>query len=300
MTNEIEFYLTNISKPNFFLIGASKCATTSIWYILRQHPNIFMSEEKEPSFFVHKEYNKRLLHYLSLFEKASNEKCIGEASPVYSETTVFPDIAERIYKFNPDSKIIYIVRNPIDRMVSVWKQGLYSGHWYKNIYKERYGKEDIGLMPFDFEKALFNYPPYVEASKYWTHLSTYFDYFSEDNVHLIFFEDFVQAPQEVISNIYGFLDIDIVNKDSQLHKVRNKGSKKTRYPKWFVNLNNERQKTLKYLLPPIVINQIIKQKINITNLFSHELKKRVLNELEQEIVSILDYGNKQQEYWPSV
>mgnify|MGYP003974473255 FL=1 len=94
--------MEKISIPNLFIIGASKCATTSIWSILSQHPDVFMSKVKEPNYFCWDNYKEKYYWYLSLFEQSKNEKIIGEASPIYSESLTFPDIANKIHKLNPN------------------------------------------------------------------------------------------------------------------------------------------------------------------------------------------------------
>jgi len=285
-----------INKPNFFIIGASKCATTSLWHILRNHPNVFMSEAKEPSFFVRDNYKDRMLRYLALFEAADGEKVVGEASPVYSETTVFPEIGKRIYEFNPDAKIIYLVRNPFTRVLSVWKQTLSSGHWYRNVYKEDFGNDNIGLMPLNFREALFNYPPFVEASRYWTHLKHYLNYFSEENVLLLYFEEFIQSPEIILEKIYKFLNINYFYDPVIVKKPRNNGSQKKKYANWYIYLDPHLKRRFQNSVPPILFSKIVKRKINVNNLMTSKIKKDIIDSLSDEISTISNYSDRELDY----
>jgi hypothetical protein len=129
--------------PNFFIIGASKCGTTSIYNILIQQDGCCMSSIKEPFFF--NDPSKEMEWYTSLFDECAGNIAIGEATPIYSETTYFPWIPEKIYHLNSSAKIVYIVRHPYDRLKSVWKQTLSTGHFYQKKY---YHKIDIEQLKF--------------------------------------------------------------------------------------------------------------------------------------------------------
>lgn len=283
-----------VNKPNLFVIGASKCATTSLWAILKDHPDIFMSLDKEPSFFVKESFNNKLLSYLALFEAAKNQKFIGEASPVYSETTTFPDTAKRIYDFNPEAKIIYIVREPIDRLKSVWKQTLHSGHWLNPVYEIEFEKKSIGLMPINFDKALYEYPPFLESTKYWTHLSSYRKYFKDENILLLFYEDLKKDQSIINRQIFNFLGLEEISNKSKIHV--NKSNTKRRFPFWFRNLSPKTQSQLKHSIPPAMFHKLIKRPVNNIRISPGE-KEKIYSILENEISSILEYGGKSEDFW---
>ena len=118
-------------RPNFFIIGAPKCGTTALATYLREHPNIFLPKEKEPHFFAtdlwqfHEYYTKTEADYAALFADVSAEHhAIGEASVfyAYSHTAL-----QNIKAYNPDAKIIMMVRNPIDLVYSLHAQYVYNG-----------------------------------------------------------------------------------------------------------------------------------------------------------------------------
>ena len=111
------------NRPNFFIVGAAKCGTTSMHYYLKQHPEIFMSPVKEPKYFVAREAQKnangpgddRMLSnitsswedYLDLFSAVEDETVIGESSVLYLD---FPDAARRVAEYDPSARIVIMLR----------------------------------------------------------------------------------------------------------------------------------------------------------------------------------------------
>ena len=112
-------------RPNLFIIGAMKSGTTTLHEYLDSHPQIAMSRIKEPGFFV-EELTLRQGEdwYLSLFEQDDRFRYRGESSTHYTKLPVFRGVAERLSRFNPEARLIYIMRNPIERLVS---------HYWHNI-----------------------------------------------------------------------------------------------------------------------------------------------------------------------
>ncbi len=117
-----------MTQPNFFIVGAPKSGTTALSDYLRDHPNIFFSEPKEPHYFAQdfEKYRltKTLEEYLSLFDESTpNHLAIGEGSVFY----LFSSVAlKKIYEFDPQAKIIVMLRNPVDLVYSFHSQQLFS------------------------------------------------------------------------------------------------------------------------------------------------------------------------------
>ena len=104
--------------PNFIIIGAAKSATTTLTTILPQHPDIFISKPKEPKFFG-RYYKKGWDWYASRFKKGKDFALRGEGSTMYaSGLHSFSKTPELMHRYLPDLKLIYIVRHPLDRIVS--------------------------------------------------------------------------------------------------------------------------------------------------------------------------------------
>src|SRR5262249_46212300 len=130
----------SVRKPDVFIVGGPKCGTTSLYTYLKQHPDIFMSEIKEPQYFAadtlqHQRRIRTLPEYMDCFAAAQREERIGEASTAYLGSS---SAARELKKFNPNARIIVMLRNPIDVMYSLHSERLFS-----NI-------EHIG----DFERAI--------------------------------------------------------------------------------------------------------------------------------------------------
>mgnify|MGYP000609629627 CR=1 FL=1 len=120
-----------IKKPNFFIVGAPKCGTTSLNYYLQQHPDIFMSNYNEPHYFG-KDLNKlnnvhitNINKYMNLFSTVKDEIIIGEKSPYYLFSSLAP---LEINKFNPNAKIVIMLRQPTAMIHSMHSQYYYSGN----------------------------------------------------------------------------------------------------------------------------------------------------------------------------
>jgi hypothetical protein len=118
-------------KPDFFILGAPKCGTTSLWAWLRAHPNVFMTEMKEPSFFNYDDHLgiSNLSDYEELFRDAiDSDAAVGEASVWYLSS---PVAVEKILEYQPEARFIVLVRNPIEMAVALHSEMLISG--YENI-----------------------------------------------------------------------------------------------------------------------------------------------------------------------
>ncbi len=107
--------------PNFLIIGQTKCATTTLWSLLGDHPQIFMCDPKEPHYFsVPERYAQGIQWYESLFEGAGDAIAIGEASASYAGARYGQVASERIFETLPNARLIYCVRHPLRRIESAW------------------------------------------------------------------------------------------------------------------------------------------------------------------------------------
>lgn len=178
--------------PNFLVIGAMKCATTSICDILAEHPQAFVSRPKEPNFFSNDaKFRKGLKWYLSLFAGAAGKIAIGEGSTNYTKAPLFLRSPERIAKHLPHAKLIYVVRHPLERIES---------HWRHQIVEIR---QDHALA-----EAMARWPEMLDISLYWRQLSRYREHYPDEQILVVFFEDFASHPEAVMGQVCDFLGID--------------------------------------------------------------------------------------------
>ncbi|MFW6046856.1 MAG: sulfotransferase family protein [Candidatus Woesearchaeota archaeon] len=290
-----------MNKPNFLIIGASKAATTSLWYILKQHPEIYMPEKKELNFFVKQNItDEEIQEYNEYFHAANkSHKAFGEASPVYSETHIAPWVPKNIHDYNPDMKLVYVVRHPYTRIESAFKQTLHTGHWKRNVYKERFGL-DVSKMPVELDKAIKTYPPLIGASRYWFHLSNYLKYFDKEQIHVLYYEDFKLNAKNEITRILEFLGLKDVTEEIDLSpKNVDRGRK----------MDNPTFQRFKNMLIYPVVKNIIPQRMKDTlakRYAKRDVPKAKLNdnqksiikkELQDDIAQLHKFCGKPLDFW---
>jgi len=201
--------------PTFLVIGAARSGTTALYTYLRQHPGIFMSPLKETNFFSFedetldyegpgRDYVNRsvtsLDAYRALFEEASPEQAVGEASPLYLYTEKAP---ARIRHHIPDVKLIAVVRDPVEQAFS---------HF---LYAKRQTLEpldDFALaLDAEAERARRRWQPlfqYSQFPRYHLQLRRYFDLFPAEQIRIHLYEDFSEDPLSVLADVYAFVGVD--------------------------------------------------------------------------------------------
>ena len=204
------------------MVGQSKSGTTALHDFLEQHPDIYMSNPKEARFFckdLHQEsyafHGKKISYfsfweeqeYLRLFSNSKKAKVVGESSPHYLYSRV---AAEEIYKFNPNAKIIMILRNPVDFIYSLHSHYVWID--YENakdiksalsLEKERRTGKNLPSRVY-CPSALY----YSERVKYYEHVKRYYDLFDNSNIRVIIFEDFRENNFKVYRDTLIFLGVD--------------------------------------------------------------------------------------------
>ncbi len=229
----------NISSPNtriqFLGIGAQKSGTTTLWGILKQHPEIQISNEKEVHYFDYPE------HFIigdkwyeeQIFQTFNPDKLTGEITPYY---LFHPNVPRKVFHFNPHMKILVILRDPVMR---AW-----SHYWHTiNLQEENLSFEDA-LVQEDsrlgtseerlqedfllYEKAHQTYS-YRHRGYYHNQLEHWLEFFNRSQLCCIRFEDFVMNPKEEMGKIFSFLGVD--NYDFEMPHL-NRGQKVKKIPFW--------------------------------------------------------------------
>jgi hypothetical protein len=196
--------------PNFFILGAAKAGTTTLFDLLKQHPQIYFPYNKEPLFFCRDEfYEYGLDWYARSFFSGSEKFAIrGEASPhyLYWAEKVAPRIKQAIS--NEDLKFIVVLRNPTERAYS----------WYWNMIKD--GRETLSFVDaleaeeerLQKNKAQLsawgsmNYG-YYRGGQYLNQIKEFLKYFPRENLHVVLFDDLIKTPTEVLKDVFNFLNI---------------------------------------------------------------------------------------------
>ena len=203
--------MTQPKKPNFFIVGAPKCGTTAMNDYLSKHPEVFVPDIKEVHFFGRDlDITKGALRdervYLELFRNATTEKRLGEASVwyLYSKTA-----AQEIYDFNPDAKIIVMLRNPADMLYSQHSQFLYNGNEDIESFHEALVAEPERKAGRRIPKSahLVDGLFYSETVRYAEQIERYFERFGRNNVYIILYDDFRADLPGTYRKLLRFLDV---------------------------------------------------------------------------------------------
>ncbi len=203
-------------RPNFFIIGAAKSGTSSLYNYLSMHPQIFLPHVKEPHFFS---YNEKIIFskgpgdkkrmreatpnldsYLRLFNNAKEEICIGDGSTTYLDSI---EAAKKIKRFEPNAKIIVVLRNPADRAYASY------------LHLRRDGVETIK----NFEMAMKEEEKRIAAqwSVLWHYktrqvsyekLKRYYDIFDEEKIRIYEYEVWKNDNSKTLKDMFSFLEVD--------------------------------------------------------------------------------------------
>ena len=198
--------------PNFFIVGAAKSGTTSMFQYLRQHPEIYMPKRKWINYFnmdLHGLGNcPDSEEYAGHFAGASDESRIGEASEVYLYSK---RAAPEIKNACPEAKIIILLRNPVEMVYSLHSQLLHReveviADFEEALEAEADRKQGKRLPPLGTHPREWLF--YREAASFADQVERYLQVFGEDNVRIILFDDFTANTADVYAETLRFLDID--------------------------------------------------------------------------------------------
>ncbi len=177
--------------PNFMIIGAMKSGTTGLYTHLAAHPHISMSREKETDFFIaERNYSRGLRWYQAQFHEAPFR---GEASPNYTKRDIFPGVAARIKAQCPDIKLIYVVRDPVDRLLSQYRHTWTMGR---------------SQIPPDELMHTDEYTHLLNTSRYAFQIEDYLNHFLKEQIMVVDFADLKETLHETVQSICTFIGAD--------------------------------------------------------------------------------------------
>lgn len=204
--------------PTFLIIGAAKCATTSLASLLELHPEAGVSRPKESHFFsMDAQYQFGWEAYLKLFAHCEGMKAIGDASTSYSRIRYHRQVIPRIQRHLSAPKIIYMVRHPLERMESAFAE-------------HRKTPNGSGLM--DLNDAIQRQPMIVDSSRYWEVFDAYRQAFGEAAIKVLWFEDYAARTLEVFQDVCRFLGIDDTFEPELGQQDRNERAEVHASPVW--------------------------------------------------------------------
>lgn len=181
-----------MTLPNFLVIGTAKSGTSTLLHLLRQHPDVGLASAWEPDFFAHdRSFAQGLGFYRRYFAACHGKTAIGEKSWRYSVQDCYPRARERIARHLPQARLIYIAREPLARVTSLWMERRSSG---------------VPTSP-DFNRSIREDPVYVESSLYWKQIDAYRQHFADERILVLFFEDLVADQAATLRAVQGFLGL---------------------------------------------------------------------------------------------
>lgn len=183
-------------RPTFIIGGAAKAGTTTLWELLRAHPQVYMPPVKEVNFFVSDVWYARDQKgwdwYQSLFPPHPGVLAYGEASVNY---LVRPESAGLIAERLPDVQLLFILRHPADR--------LYSHYWFAI-------QEGFDLPPFEdlYAQRLAYWDEIASGSRYELHLPRFLEHFPREQVHVFLFDDLKADPSTLAKRLYQAVGVE--------------------------------------------------------------------------------------------
>jgi Sulfotransferase family len=203
--------------PNFFIVGAAKSGTTALYRYLRQHPDVYLPDVKEPRFFSYDpddrtRYAGPRAHelidsvvkdqaaYEALYEAANGERAIGDVSPAYLPS---PIAADRIRAAVPDARVVAVLRDPVERAYSHFLDNVGSG-WEPETDFERV----LDLREQRRRERWWRKWDYVDNGFYAAQLERYFEAFERDRIRIYLYEDLRADPLDLVTEVLRFVGVD--------------------------------------------------------------------------------------------
>ena len=202
--------------PNFLILGAAKAGTSSLCEYLKTHPQIYMSPIKEPNFFaldgtepqfpsedMRRSLDGTITHdlasYERLFERARDETARGEGSSWYLHSRKAP---ERIQHYIPRTRMIVILRNPVERAYSAYRMHRRLGTEQAPTFAQALAEQERRRNTWDWGTE------YLEPGYYHRHLSRYFERFRREQIRVYLHEDYSADPAGIVRDVLQFLEVD--------------------------------------------------------------------------------------------
>jgi hypothetical protein len=211
-----------VNRPSFFLLGASKAGTTSLHYYLAQHPDILMSDPKEPAFFRLEYERGPEWYWKTYFRRYAGQRAAGDGAP---QNLHLPFVAARIAATAPEGRLLVLCRHPVERAVSAWRHNVrlgveplpFAGAVERNLRRLERGEtftgeegarryREVGAREGNagLQRA-FGF--YVEPGYYAEHIERYRRLFGPERLLVLFFDDLVADPAAVTATAVAFLGL---------------------------------------------------------------------------------------------
>ena len=218
--------------PNLIVIGAQKCGTSVLHYYLSLHPEVSMSKPKELNFFIEeRNWPRGIDWYKSQFD--ADARVRGEASPNYTAFPQHQGVPDRMASVVPDAKLIYMVRDPLERIAA---------HWVHNYAKRR----EKGTLA---ETLVHPNTSYVTRSKYAMQLERFLEHYPKEQVLVFQQSELRHKRMETLRQVFDFAGVDAGFEHPRFEQERHQTSGKTRATRLAVRLERMGRSRRGRLLP---------------------------------------------------
>ncbi|MES1024048.1 sulfotransferase [Gloeocapsa sp. BRSZ] len=294
-----------MTMPNFIVVGAAKAGTTALYYYLKQHPQIYMSPEKEPKFFalegdeldfrgpgdrenICKSAITDIETYRHLFKGVTNEIAVGEASPLYLYS---PKAAERIKKYIPDAKLIAILRNPIERAYSGYIMHVREGRETAKDFTEALQEEESRI------RSNWGWGHYVNVGFYHAQLKRYLNLFDKEQIRVYLYEDLKTNPINLIQDIFRFLGVDDTFLPDTSLKYNVAGVPKNDAIKALIKNFNSIKPAMNILLPDKLRHYLRSKVYEKPPALSQETRQKLIEVYREDILNLQDFLQRDLSKW---
>lgn len=295
--------------PNFLNIGAAKSGTTSLYYYLKQHPQIYMSPLKETNFFVYENMkidhiwwggNPRALlrsitnieNYFEQFNEVKDEIAIGEASPLY---LYHPNAPDRIKHYIPDTKLIAILRNPADRAFSHYTNLMMDNREPCLSFEEALEEENRRMQ----DNWTWDYF-YRDMGFYYKQLKRYYKRFDTSKILIILYDDLLNNEFNLCRSIYQFLGVDENYLPDISERINVSGVPRNKFLYRFIRYPNPVKSVTKYIFPKRFRKEV-RMRIQSKNLkkitINVDTRRRLLDDYRIDILKLQDLIQRDLSFW---
>lgn len=265
------------TPPDFLIIGAMKCGTTSLHDYLGKHPDIYTTVPKEIHFFTESTFAPHQFnHYLNHFQ--SSKKISGASPQNYTKRhrADFSGVPGRLAEYLPEVKLIYLVRDPIDRINSHYVEAQEGGYAPKEGLNR--------LVEADLENN-----HYVRTSSYYYQLEAYLHHFSKEQILVVDSNELRSKRLETLNTIFRFLNVSPLDNEALFNYTKNKSTEKKRLNALGRFIKSSSSSFIRSMLPEEIKHTLLQSKF-FGRLRTKNLEAETLNEENTELVKkVLQY-----------
>jgi hypothetical protein len=278
-----------VTLPNFLIIGAAKSGTTSLYHYLNDHHDVYMTPKKETNFFAYRDKKPvvkgwgnppamilesitTIDAYREQFEGVTDQKAVGEVSPLYLYSA---DALNNIHRLIPNAKIIAILRNPVDRAFSHYMHLVRDQREPLNNFRDAIEAER-NRMELGWTWEYY----YKDMSFYYRQLARYYELFDRSKILVFLYEDLLENAGLLVQNLFEFLDVNpyIEVDTSFVHNPS--GIPKSRALHKFLSEPNAAKEQIRRIFPQR-IRSLVAQKLWERNLRTSLVMSDMKRELQQ-------------------